>query len=120
SPTATTTTTGATTWPANTSGSTPVQPKASTHSAPDPPHSKRAAPEGFATQTEPSKYQQLVHGSDLMARDTRGAGPGAPPGRGRSGTAPTTRGPGQAPTRARSRIAPGRTTRQATTRSSHD
>jgi len=44
SPTAITTTTGATTWPANTSGSTPAQPKASTHSVPDPPHSKRAAP----------------------------------------------------------------------------
>ena len=34
--TAITTTTGATTWPANTSGSTPAQPKASTHSVPDP------------------------------------------------------------------------------------
>ncbi len=47
SPTATSTSTGATTWPAQTSGSTPEQNKASTHSVPNP-HSKRAAPKSNA------------------------------------------------------------------------
>jgi hypothetical protein len=51
-----TTTTGATTWPANTSGSTPAQPKASTHSVPDP-----------LTPNEPHPFEKDARKADVMA-----------------------------------------------------